>query len=174
MTLDRNRLIETANLLHPATEEDLPAIVALERRPEFHALVGTWSLEEHARALQDADVRYFKLLDATGATAGFAILRGILSPHRSIELKRLVIGPTGGGLGQRALAALKVHVFETLGAHRFWLDVFETNHRAIHVYRKAGFQDEGFLREAIYRDGQFHTLRRVAMLEREHFSEPIL
>lgn len=162
---------ETRNrVLRPATEKDLANILALERTPEFHNLVGTWTEEEHARALQDADLQYLIILDATDATAGFAILRGILSPHMNVELKRLVIAAPGHGLGQRALAALKALAFDSLGAHRLWLDVFATNARALHVYRKAGFRQEGTLREAIYRDGEFHTLLLFAMLDREYFS----
>lgn len=172
MTLDLRDDETPSELLRPATERDMPHILALERIPAFHTMVGTWPEEEHARALQDADVRYLMVLEATGATAGFALLRGIVSPHRSIELKRFVIGKPGCGLGQRALAALKDYVFGSLGAHRFWLDVFQTNTRALHVYRKAGFQQEGVLREAIYRDGEFHTLLLLAMLDREYFSEP--
>lgn len=163
---------ETRNrVLRPATEQDLANILALERIPQFHTLVGTWTEEEHARALLDTDVQYRMILDEEGSTAGFAILRGILSPHKNIELKRFVIAVPGHGLGQRALAALQAHVFDALGAHRFWLDVFETNGRALHVYRKAGFQQEGVLREAIYRDGEFHTLLLFAILDREYFSE---
>jgi diamine N-acetyltransferase len=157
-------------VLRPATETDLPNILALERTPEFRNLVGTWTEEEHARALRDADLQYLIILDATDGTAGFAILRGILSPHMNIELKRLVIAAPGHGLGQRALAALKALAFDSLGAHRLWLDVFATNARALHVYRKAGFRQEGILLEAIYRDGEFHTLLLLAMLDREYFS----
>lgn len=172
MILDPHDRETPSKMLRPATERDLADILSIERLPEFHTLVGTWPREEHARALQDADVQYLIIIDAAGATAGFAILRGILSPHRNIELKRFVIGVPGSGLGQRALAVLKAYVFPTLGAHRLWLDVFQTNHRALHVYRKAGFQQEGILREAIYRDGEFHTLLLLAMLDREYFSDP--
>jgi RimJ/RimL family protein N-acetyltransferase len=34
-------------------------------------------------------------------------------------------------------------VFDELGAHRLWLDVFEHNARARHVYRSMGFAEEG-------------------------------
>lgn len=158
--------------LRPATNDDVPAIMDFERIPEFHTMVGIWSEEEHRRALHDPDVQYQMILHGTGAAAGFAILRGLTSPHRSIELKRFVIGAPGGGLGQRALRAVMDHVFVGLHAHRLWLDVFESNARAVHVYRKAGFQQEGTLREAIYRGGEFHTLLLLSMLDREFIGEP--
>ena len=159
-------------LLRRAAKSDLTDVVALESLPEYHTMVGTWPLEEHARGLQDPDMEYWIVLNADGETAGFAILRGVLSPHRNVELKRFVIGKPGHGLGQQALRTLLAHVFGSLGAHRLWLDVFPTNRRALHVYGTAGFRQEGVLREAIYRDGEFHTLLLLAMLDREYFSAP--
>lgn len=158
--------------LRPATDDDVPAIMDFERIPEFHTMVGIWSEEEHRRALHDPDVQYQMVLHGTGAAAGFAILRGLTSPHSCMELKRFVVGAPGSGLGQQALRSIMDHVFQTLHAHRLWLDVFESNARALHVYRKAGFQQEGTLREAIYRDGKFHTLLLLSILDREFIGEP--
>ncbi len=156
--------------LRPADQTDIPEILRFERIPEFHTMVGCWPEKDHRRALGDQDVRYFMLMPGHDAAVGFAIMRGILSPHRSVELKRFVIGTPGRGLGQQALQALARHVFRELGAHRFWLDAFTTNARALHVYRKAGFKEEGVLREAIYRDGAFHSLLLLSLLNREYFS----
>jgi RimJ/RimL family protein N-acetyltransferase len=98
---------------------------------------------------------------------GFAILRGLSSPHRNIELKRFVIATPGQGTGSAVLSLVLQFVFDALGAHRLWLDVFEDNARARHVYRKAGFREDGVFREAIYRDGEFHTLVLMSILDRE-------
>lgn len=160
-------------ILRLATVTDLADIMALERTPAFHTMVGTWSKEEHQRALNDPDVEYQMIVDTTGTTAGFAILRGLTSPHRNIELKRFVIGTPGKGLGQLALRSIMDHAFRTLHAHRLWLDVFTTNAPALHIYCKAGFQQEGILREAVYRDGKFHTLLLLSILDREHLSRSI-
>ena len=45
-----------------------------------------------------------------------------------------------------ALEALLAEVFDHLGANRFWLDVFDINARAIHVYEDLGFKHEGVMR----------------------------
>ena len=170
MTIPERLPISARQILRAATEEDIPAMVNFERIPEFRTMVGNWPAAEHLRALGDPDMRYFMVIDENGAAAGFAILRGLLSSHRNIELKRFVIGRPGTGLGQQALHALMDHVFSGLHAHRLWLDVFETNARAQHVYRKAGFRQEGILREAIYRDGEFHSLLLMSLLDREYLS----
>jgi RimJ/RimL family protein N-acetyltransferase len=65
-------------------------------------------------------------------------------------------------------AAIEDYVFRTLKAHRLWLDVFETNTRAIHVYESLGFRREGILREAILRDGADHTQLLMSILDREY------
>ena len=136
-------------------------------------MVGVWPEEQHLRALGDEDVRYFMVTRANGESIGFAMLRGIQSSHRNIELKRFVIATPGTGLGQQALRAVMRVVFRELQAHRLWLDVFQTNLRAQHVYRKAGLREEGILREAIYRDGEFHSLLLMAVLDREYVSERV-
>jgi diamine N-acetyltransferase len=66
------------------------------------------------------------------------------------------------------LAGILDYVFQELKAHRLWLDVFETNKRAQHVYERLGFRREGILREAIFRDGEFHTQVLMSILDREY------
>ena len=55
---------------------------------------------------------------------------------------RIVISEPGQGLGRMVLRAIMSKVFDELGAHRLWLDVFEYNARARHVYRSLGFVEE--------------------------------
>lgn len=47
---------------------------------------------------------------------------------------------------------------------RIELAVFVENERAIHLYRKFGFEQEGRLRKAIYRDGAYHDNAIMALL----------
>jgi RimJ/RimL family protein N-acetyltransferase len=53
-------------------------------------------------------------------------------------------------------------------AHRLWLDVFDTNTRARRVYEAYGFREEGVMREAVLRDGEYHTLVLMSLLDREY------
>jgi RimJ/RimL family protein N-acetyltransferase len=48
-----------------------------------------------------------------------------------------------------------------------WLDVYDSNARAIRSYEKAGFTHEGTLRHAAYRDGRFIDVRRMSILRAE-------
>jgi diamine N-acetyltransferase len=148
--------------------EDIPAIMEMERIPEYHSFVGNWSLEEHRQKLASEDCRYFVADHASGKMAGFAILRGLASPHRSIRLQRIVVAEAGAGMGRFMLTGILDYVFRERKAHRLWLDVFETNTRAQHVYESLGFRREGVLREAIFRDGEYHTQLLMSMLDREY------
>jgi diamine N-acetyltransferase len=157
--------------LRPARIEDISAIAAIERIPEYRTFVANWSEEEHRRSLSDPDVRYFVAVADAVDLAGFAILRGFASEHRSIELKRIVVRKPGNGIGGQMLRAILEYVFTGQKAHRLWLDVFETNIRAQHIYEKLGFRRDGVFREAIYRDGAWHSLLLMSLLDREYHAD---
>ncbi len=148
--------------------EDIPAIVDLERTPAYRSFVGNWSVEEHHEKMAGSDCRYLIAEPESGEIAGFAILRGLASLHRSIRLQRIVVAEPQQGVGRFMLAGILDYVFRELRAHRLWLDVFETNLRALHVYESVGFRREGILREAIFRDGEYHTQILMSMLDREY------
>jgi RimJ/RimL family protein N-acetyltransferase len=154
--------------LRLACPEDIPLIAAMERIPEYRTFVGNWPEHEHRERMAGADCRYFVAAQESGELSGFAILRGLASPHRSIRLQRIVVANPGCGAGKIMLRGILHHVFQELKAHRLWLDVFETNTRAQHVYQSLGFRREGVLREAIFRDGEFHTQLLMSILDREY------
>jgi diamine N-acetyltransferase len=151
-----------------ATAADIPQICALERLPEFRTMVGSWPEEQHLRMLADQGVVYIVAEDQEGQIAAFAILQGLGSEHRSVELKRLVVGAPNRGLGRKLLSDVAERAFGEHCAHRLVLDVFVTNDRARHVYETFGFQKEGIMRDAIYRDGAFHSLVLMSLLESEY------
>jgi diamine N-acetyltransferase len=106
--------------------------------------------------------------DQQGEIAGFAILQGILSEHRALEIKRIVIGTPNQGTGKRLLTEVAERAFRQYGAHRLYLDVFVNNDRARHVYETFGFREEGIMRDAIYRDGAYYSLVLMSLLESEY------
>lgn len=101
---------------------------------------------------------------------GFAILLGLLSVHKSVELKRLVVGTLNQGAGRKLLAEVAERAFGQYGAHRLFLDVFVNNDRARHVYETFGFRREGTMRDAICRDGVYHSLVLMSLLHSEYRS----
>lgn len=147
---------------------DVPAIVAIEQIPEYRSYIGSWSPDEHLRTMADPDNEYFVARDESGAVEGFAILQGVQSEHRNLHLKRIAVGTPNRGLGRVLLEYVMARAFEHHGAHRFWLDVFDTNTRARHLYAAYGFREEGAMRDAVLRDGEYHTLVLMSLLEGEY------
>jgi RimJ/RimL family protein N-acetyltransferase len=76
------------------------------------------------------------------------------------------------GYGTDSVCLLVKHGFNTLGLHRIYLHVFETNPRAIRAYEKAGFTHEGKKRQAEIKDGRFIDVLVMSILEGETRSTP--
>ena len=152
--------------LRAAELSDIDFILSQEAREEFGDLIISWSCDRHLENLKKTDITYLMIEDVD-TTVKYAILSGLKSPHPSIELTRIVMAQLGQGKGKNALKLILAKVFEEYSAHRLWLDVFEHNHRARHVYWSVGFQEEGMLREAHKRGETYDSLIIMAILEAE-------
>ena len=148
--------------LRKAGPGDLDWIVAQESRPDFAAFIHQWPRPRHALNLADPDFRYLIARDDRTEPLGFVILAGLASPVRGIELVRMAVATPGRGLGRRLLRRVIRLAFAELGADRLWLDVFDDNRRARHVYRSAGFVEEAPLPDAA------RNLVVMAMLRRDY------
>ncbi|HEX7727912.1 MAG TPA: GNAT family N-acetyltransferase [Terracidiphilus sp.] len=157
--------------LRLATPADIPTLIALERLTESQLYVGQWSEERHRATLAGEDARYYVVDAADGSLAAYAILRGLAENSGSIELKRVVVGEPGNGLGRRILTELLRIAFDELRAHRIFLDVYDDNLRAQHLYRSLGFKQEGTMRDAASRNGRWHDLLLMSMLKREYTAQ---
>ena len=155
-------------MIRAALPNDVPQIVAIEQIPEYRNYIGTWPAEEHLCAMADADNEYFVVCGEASAVEGFCILQGIQSAHHSLHLKRIAVRTPHRGFGKALLEYAMSRVFLHHRAHRFWLDVFETNARARRVYEAYGFHYDGVMREAILLDGRYHTLALMSLLDREY------
>lgn len=59
------------------------------------------------------------------------------------------------GYGSEAIRLIADFAFTQLNLRRIYLQVHADNERAIHVYQKCGFVEEGRLREHVFRDGRY-------------------
>lgn len=74
---------------------------------------------------------------------------------------------TSKGYGSDALAALLDFAFGELRLVRVWLDVFDFNPRARHVYERLGFVHEATLRHGTFRAGRYVDVHRLGILREE-------
>ena len=71
------------------------------------------------------------------------------------------------GFGREATLLTLKHGFEDLNLNRIYLDVYETNPRAIAAYKAAGFIQEGIKREAVYNNGRYINVILMSVLHSE-------
>ena len=148
---------------------DLDFVISVERDGANRPFITPWERTQHEGAIRFPDFRHFIVEAGPGyPSVGFVILQGCRNPHRSIELKRIVLQPKGQGLGRGCVRLLAQMAFRDLHAHRFWLDVKASNVRAQALYRSEGFVEEGRLRESVRVDGGYDSLVVMSMLEGEH------
>lgn len=76
----------------------------------------------------------------------------------------------GQGIGRDAFELLLNYAFNELNFHRLSLRVFSFNRRAITLYKKLGFKEEGIMREAFYRSGQWHDIHMMGILKGEYLN----
>ena len=73
----------------------------------------------------------------------------------------------GQGIGTQAGELLMDFAFRQMNLNRVHLRVYADNLRAIRLYRKLGFRQEGCLREDTYRDGAYRDTLAMGLLRRE-------
>jgi len=158
--------------LRPTLLSDLEYVQSVETDAHNRPFITPWERTQHEAALRFPDFRHFIVEaganDEVGSRDGFIILQGCRNPHRSVELKRIVLQTKGRGLGRACVRLLKRMAFRDLHAHRFWLDVKSLNQRALALYASEGFVEEGRLRESVRVGGGYDSLVVMSLLDREY------
>ncbi|MBC7604849.1 MAG: GNAT family N-acetyltransferase [Ramlibacter sp.] len=110
------------------------------------------------------------ILDPGGRMIGVVYLLHIDWTTRDAEFA-IWIAETqsqGQSFGERATRLAIEHAFRDLCLERVHLAVLEHNERAIALYRKVGFVDEGTLRRAAFKEGHHCDVRLMGLLRGEY------
>ncbi len=165
--------------LRPTMLSDLDFVITVEHDARNLPFITPWERTQHEGAVRFPDFRHF-IIEAGPdyERTGFVILQGCRNPHKSVELKRIVLQTKGQGLGRACVRRLKAMAFRDLHAHRFWLDVKALNGLAQALYASEGFTEEGRLRESVRvtidgADG-YDSLIVMSMLDREYHARVAL
>lgn len=100
---------------------------------------------------------------------GYAGITSISRINRSGEYY-ILIGEKnrwGKGYGTEVTQRIVHYGFASLNLHRTMLTVSSLNIGGIKAYTRAGFQQEGILRQACYRDGEYHDKIVMSILRPE-------
>ena len=73
----------------------------------------------------------------------------------------------GKGYGKEATLLILKHAFEELNLNRIYLTVRIDNNKAISLYKKIGFVQEGILRKAVYKNNKFIDMIIMSILKEE-------
>jgi RimJ/RimL family protein N-acetyltransferase len=113
-------------------------------------------------------------LNKTDKLIGYAGICNISKTNRSGEYFIFIGDKSQWGKGIGAITTQKVieYGFEKLNLNRIMLTVSAPNIGGIRAYEKAGFKFEGTLRQACYREEEYHDKIMMSIL-REEFKEKL-
>jgi aminoglycoside 6'-N-acetyltransferase len=156
-------------VLRPATEADVPALVAILRTPEVARWWGEQVEEDVRETLDDADTTVWVVCEGE-RPIGMVQAWEETDPmyrHAAIDIS-LHPDRHGRGLGTETVRTVARWLFDERGHHRVTIDPAAHNAIAIRCYERVGFRAVGVMRE--YErgpDGAWHDGLLMDLLQRE-------
>lgn len=168
-------------LLRPVTRSDISHFLKWCNDPEVIQYLGLYmpmiemSLEKFIEELATTRAKSEVLLviEATEGDStrpiGNCGLHGIDSKDRNATFG-IVIGEKdywSKGYGMEAARLLINYGFQQLNLHRISSYAFDFNERSIKLHKNLGFREEGRLRQATFKNGQYHDHVQFGLLREE-------
>jgi RimJ/RimL family protein N-acetyltransferase len=124
---------------------------------------------ERLASQRDCDL-HWAILAEDGRHIGFTALHQIRWPARC-AVGGLLIGEKadwGRGYATDAVRTRSRFAFEQLGLHR--IEGLTISPAMRRVYEKCGYHTEGIARKKVWRDGRWHDVHLVAILDEDYFA----
>lgn len=163
--------------LRPMVEEDTDMIVAWRNKPSvknYFIYQADFTREGHLYWLHEVveKGRACQMIicdKADNTPLGSVYIRDIDHAHHKGEYG-IFIGEEaarGRGIGTEAAKLMIQYGFEELGLHRIYLRALAGNAQAIRSYEKAGFEQEGCLKDDVCINGKFVDIVWMAIVNKE-------
>ncbi len=123
--------------LRKATASDIFFIRALEMDPA-NVFVHCWDEDTHHAYMKNPQSHYLIAEGIQGTALGYAIL--FENEPGIVEWRRIIVARRDDGIGSAFMQAV-IDRFTDQGASMLWLDVYQENERARHVYSAMGFEE---------------------------------
>jgi diamine N-acetyltransferase len=127
-------------------------------------------LEElYNKHIHDNAERRFIAENSSQQVIGLVELIEINYIHRSAEFQ-IIIAPEfqGNGYAIGLISKALDYSFTILNLHKVYLHVATENEKALHIYRKAGFTEEGRLVQEFFFNGRYQDVIRMYILQNEY------
>jgi RimJ/RimL family protein N-acetyltransferase len=125
--------------VRPSFKQELEQFVAFEAEEDTKEYIMPYSHVQHAECYEDDTMCHLSIMEDE-KVIGFFLLS---LENDTVEFRRVVVTRAARGVGQQAIEKMHSFCAHTLGAHTIWLDVFEYNQRARHIYSKMGYKVVG-------------------------------
>jgi RimJ/RimL family protein N-acetyltransferase len=162
--------------LRALEKRDLKQLVDWMNDPELTQWLGPRfpiSLEEqeiwYGKLIQDTTKKKLIIENKEGTAVGLISLMDLDWRNRQAELGIYLGGREHltKGYAIDALSTFLQFTFQELGLNRIYIRTFEDNVRAIHLFAKSGFKQEGILRSAIFYGGRYRNIVLMSVLAAE-------
>lgn len=157
-------------------EDDLEFIRNIRNDVELYPFLGTFEIISKAKqikwfkSLQDDDARLYLIFETYNKKKiGYVRITQIDKLNKSMCVGGDISKDNRGKGYSKYMYELIFDLgFNKLNMNRLWLFVLETNERAIHIYEKLGFKQEGRQRKAIFKDGKYCDYIMMSILREEY------
>lgn len=102
---------------------------------------------------------------------GFVGLFDISQRHRNAEFGIMIdTAHQGNGYASTATQLAIDYAFSKLNLHKLFLYVDTMNEKAIHIYKKVGFQTEGTMHEHFFVNGEYHDAVMMSIFQKDYWT----
>lgn len=160
--------------LRPINLEDTENVVRWrnsEHVRKYFIYQADFTVESHVRWMKEkvetGEVAQFIIVESDSQRdIGSVFLRDIDWVHNKAEYGIFIGEESAKGKGYGTLAAKKIleYAFDNLKLHRIYLRVLADNQRAIVSYKKAGFVQEGVLKDDVLIRGEYKDVVWMAII----------
>lgn len=148
-----------------ARPEDLDYIMAMESDPANSRFIWSGSRDQHMEEIE-SERDHLLIFYRDGEKVGYCLSE--VHPFNVFELRRIAMSEKHRGYGREAILGMFGFAFDTLGAHRLWLDVYPDNVVGIALYESLGMHRDGELRDSYLSDeGEYRNQIIYSLLEDE-------
>jgi len=164
--------------LQPLEKEDLAFVYHMQINPDVsnywcqEPYTTMAKIEQSYLASQEGNSHREFILTQKNEKIGFLALYDIDNRHRHAEFS-IIIDPNhqGKGYAEQASRLLIDYGFNQLNLHKLYLHVLKHNEKAIHIYKKIGFQHEGELKQHYFVDGHYYDGYMMGLLRDKYISK---